>query len=251
MKFVQNHLHYCVIALFFSIYFLIEIFFIDYSFQLSEIPKGIISQATVEGIDIGKRVSLFYKILLSGTILFLVFAALFNYLTKAFQTDYNQKLLLLGIIGIISEISTVIGTNSEYLNTLIFWILIYFGLNFFIAKKNRFIRLINSKPIFPFIVSIGSIITYLLYFLFGSNELLRKNFHFIFISSLLLTSGYFWVFLKLNISFKKGIKFLLPASLIPIITFISIETWVFLKNDSGPSVYTWFFILLIAIPLLV
>ncbi len=89
-------------ALFFGS--LITYFFLnDTSFTLEQLPKIIYSQATKDGIDIGARASLIYKIVLFGGIFTSVIWYLLNQLFPSkldVKRDFIKKIAFLSFIGI-------------------------------------------------------------------------------------------------------------------------------------------------------
>lgn len=83
---------------------LITYFFLnDTSFALEQLPKIIYSQATKDGIDIGARASLIYKIVLFGGVISSVIWYLLNQLFPSkldVKQDFIKKIAFLSFIGI-------------------------------------------------------------------------------------------------------------------------------------------------------
>lgn len=120
---------YAVFITFFSLLLLFK----NYSFDLSDVKGVIISEATNEGIDIGKRISLFYKLIFYGIVIFFVNLFIFQFLLKKAslsKISQNELLIisLIGLSGIVSEVFGIVNTQSTHYVLFVF--LLRFALEF-------------------------------------------------------------------------------------------------------------------------
>ena len=229
----EHNLALLLISVFVSTYVLINLFYHS-SFELIPSNNFLIGEATAKGVDVGLRVSLFYRVVLTGFVLiFLIFLTL-NYLSKKFQVfdkDLNSYTLIC-VLGIGSVFCSAIGLKSDILSHFLIILFCLLLLKEILSRKLKKLIEVNC---YALILGLSFLIYLGLLLLFGSNEWLVKNFLLVSVLHvLIITSLYYWAIGK--ITEQKINTILLPLIFIPFLTFISIELLLFIQLKTGSFV---------------
>jgi hypothetical protein len=217
-----------IISFYFTLYLVFTIFH-STDFNLVESSNFYFSQATKDGVDISKRISIFYKIIGLISVLLIVFYFFISKIHQRFNinTSKIEYSIPFAFIGILLLVSNLLGINNKKSIELIFYIFIlsYF-LSFLRIRHSRFQYL---QKLLPFILVFSFILHSFFVLFVNSDDFFLKNslgyYLVICILSLFIVS-----FLKNQLkSFRKIAKALIPISFIPIWIFISIETEFFIK----------------------
>lgn len=210
------------LGLFFTSYFLFS-YYADVSFSIENLKSLIISQATAEGVDISARVNLFYQLAGIGTVLFLTIYFTSNRLVNISQKN-AQSIIFIALVGTCSVITSIIGTNSDALSQIVFYLVLYLLPCFILESKFNILKIIN-QPTSVSVTGIFAFLTmYLLLFLFGNHIIFTTYYALFYVLLFLVFQALFiLMYVKWNKNVKEFSLLLLPISFLPVLTFLSIE----------------------------
>ena len=222
-------------------------------FSISDFSKLYISQATLDNVEIGKRVSLFFKSTLIGFICIPLFYKIIQRIRLKWTITEKELLPLsvISFIGIFCLFTDVIGIES---NSSIKFFCIYSAfsiLTLFINRKNK-----SPFPFLfhhPIIISTSILITSgILLLLNGKTNFREIGIVGFFITQFILTLIIHFIQKKKQISLRILIWYLLPLCLIPLFIFGTIEAtfYVKLKYDFFLP-FKWMFVGLIPLSYLI
>jgi hypothetical protein len=217
-------------ALFVSI-FLLQLLYQNSSFELFEMHKLIISQATADGISIQSRVDLFYGLIFKLIVLLLINLSIFHFVFQRIKIQKQQEsvLLLLSSIGISITLIQVIGVETEMLIYLMSFLLFYKIIIYGFANSG-----IKSFKIFKAEVLSNSILSYgfLVYFAF---LYLTGTEHFLLVyvfSVFFLTAVFLIINLFSKLTFRQINHLFIPLIFLSVLSFLTIEL-VILQYQKG------------------
>ncbi|MBI9068782.1 MAG: hypothetical protein JEZ09_15915 [Salinivirgaceae bacterium] len=214
----------------FLVFFLIYSLFKNINFFLNDFSSLYISQATKDGVDVTKRVQLFYKAFFSTFILIpLVYFGLYKLVRKFKITTEHLSLPLIfsctGIFLIITDILNIQSDKSILVSLLIVCISL---LPMFILKNPKQRKQFNI--LLPITLSISLVILTGLLFLFNSNNIFNNYSVELYLTiSITLTVLIILIRKTFGIPSKKQLGYLLPLFLTPAIIFLSIELLFLIK----------------------
>lgn len=244
----SNVKEFFIIALFLSITILYYLFQ-DFNFSLSNFDSIIISEATLNGVDIGKRVSLFYKVIGAFCLLLPLSFTSLNWLNSIAQFSKNnlQILSLLSSTCVVLIFANVYGIKSE--KVIQVNIFLFFFLLLLFALKTRFktLRILSNNLFLSRLLIISLILLSALLFLAnGSERIVTNGVYLYFLILVSLCIGALIIKKFTGFTLRKVFIISLPIVLVPIFIFFSIELLFFIKAKSDFFIpYKWVFIALL------
>lgn len=231
-----------ILSVFISSYILYTLF-LGFDFSLTNCSNLYISQATINDIDVSKRISLFYKIIIGLSLLLPVTYYLLNWLKLKFLilTKDLQFLTIIASIGIAFIISTLYGVNNDYGIQFICYLFSLSLISLCLYKWKKEFRLLNNATYFGGILTLSFItFTYLL-FLFNSSKSIIEYSVELYLSITVMLFIIFHLLKKIfNLTPNKIFLYLLPLSFVPIYILISIELIFYFKIKSNIFIpYKW------------
>lgn len=230
-------------SIFFSLAF---VFFLNYSFSLilNSSSHFVFSEATLNGIDINKRVNLFFTILIEFLTAFLILNFILNkfYHQIAISKKMSEAFANLSCIGIILIISSVIGVDCKKSIELVFYfILILFTLCYFAKYSNKIKKSLDPQILGGLFLQSLFVFSALLFIFNSSNPFLRNTILYFLLTYIILFLILVSILKKVNFRnyFNAG-KFLL---IIPFLIFISIELKFYLIQFHKTIDYKSFFVI--------
>ncbi len=227
--------------------YLLYWWFGNYDFRLNIPDELYISNATLNGQDVGKRIRFFYQALISGIFLCSVIYFILYKLKSFFQ--YNSHALepasLVALTGSFLIIADIFGVeSSKAVNLFISLLFLTLIFSFFSKSTKKVFRLAASVSFITTILTLAFLILSSFLFLFNSNAEALENSVLIYcIISIILGSIVLLGKHITKISYRKIAGFFLPLALIPVFIFISVESLLYfkIKQDFFIS-YKWLFI---------
>lgn len=222
-----------IVALFLSLFLILK-FFGTLDFSLTDSSKLYISQATKDGIDVSKRVSLFFRSVISLSLLFPTFYYLLNKIQNRFSLSPKRlnNTVTIAFIGILLIVSKVYGVQTDFSISLVFSLFILcFTLSFVVPKSLKGIVYQNIFPVLLILSFIG--ITALLLLLNVKSHFPRHPENVFFFVFAILSIGYFLFKKYTKMISRSYIKYFLPLAFIPLFLFISIESVFYFKLNHG------------------
>jgi hypothetical protein len=216
--------------------------------SLHELSNIYISQPTIDGVNVGARVNLFYQIVfLSAVALPLFYIGFYKLKGKLhFSQKSIDVLSLTSVFGIFLIVAQILGINNT---TSISFVIVLLGLQLFGSIASS--KWKNSKLFFhPDFYTKNLVITVLfmsvVLFLFNSNRFVDKN-------SILIFFGLFFILNIKMIAIKKWTGWtsrkiyftILPLVFIPVAIFVSVEIMFYYKTnfDSNLTPFVIFIVL--------
>ncbi len=199
-------------------------------FTINEYSKLYISQATLDNVEIGKRVSLFFRAIIIGFICLPIFYILLERIKIKWKISEKElvPLSIVSFIGIFTLFTDVIGIES---NSTIKFILIYalFAiLTLLLERKNK--TTFPSLFHHPILISSSIlIISGILLLLNGKTNFREVGIVGYFISNIILSIVIQLIQSRKQINSKIIFWYLLPLCFIPVFIFGAIETAFFVK----------------------
>lgn len=208
--------------------------FVTPQFLLSSSKNPVFSEATMNEVDIEKRVSFFHKCILGGTLCVVFTSAILHWLQSKFfcKSHYKIYLGILSTIGICNLCATILKINSTMLCNIILQMIAIIVL---ISILEKFIKskLPIRYPLYMICNFCFAIQTYfLLRFLFNSDTWFINNHVFFFIPCAM-----FWLLLHTfllwrGVTLKKLLFVSSFISMIPLVIFISSEfAWYYVIEE--------------------
>ncbi|PWH84901.1 hypothetical protein [Brumimicrobium oceani] len=212
-------------ALFVSL-LILQVIYQNADFELVEMNKLIISQATADGVSIQSRIDLFYGLIFRLIALLLINLTVFHFVFEQIGIRKFQKsvLFLLSSAGISILILQVIGVKTEVLIHLIFFVLIYKIVIYGLANsKIKSLKLFRAEVLSNSILAYGFLGYFAVLYLTGTDLFLM-----IYILSVFFLTALFPLlkyFTKFSI---RQINYLLvPIIFLSVLSFLSIEMVMF------------------------
>jgi len=233
------------VALFISLTLLYYLFK-DFSFSLTNFSSIQISQATLDGVDIRARVSLFYKVAASFSILFPTIYLLVNWgISKLkFRINDLQLLAVFAANGIALVFADLYGIQADKMIQVNILIVVFLSLVYSLRKSLTTFRILGNHLMTGSLLTLSIIFLGAVQFLANSSERIVTNgilFYFLILVS--ITIIHFLLIKNTKIALRKFFVALLPLSLIPIFFFVSVELLFFVKESKGHFIpYKWIFI---------
>ncbi|UTW66629.1 hypothetical protein KFE94_00525 [bacterium SCSIO 12643] len=193
-------------------------------FTLDDFSNLYLGQATLDGIDATKRVSLLYNVLiLSGFIL----PGLYISISKLKQTGFllNRDLQTLSIIST-TGFFLILADIMQIENTFtVFFFQSLFGLTtLYILVRNLFNIDFAFYTLYPFTTTISFVCLQLGLLLFNTTDLITQNAVVVYSIILFLLNGLVYLSKRiLGVSYQQIFRFLWFTCLIPLVSFFSIE----------------------------
>jgi len=223
-----------------AVYFLLVLlrwFFGNADFSLSDFSEFYISQATVDGISVGKRVSLYYKVCAASFILLPALYLLSSLYLKRFRYS-TEVLTILSLTGILMVLSDVMLYDSvkaiKTLTVLIFFTMVVYAL--------KSLRLIQRS--WPLIISLAFITTAGILFLFNSSRFITAQPETWFCLIIIAISlAYFTIVSRFGIPSRKFFFLLLPLAFSPLLLFFAFEGQFIFQDTSWRYSYKVVFLI--------
>jgi hypothetical protein len=201
-------------------------------FDLVDPSSLFISEATAWGVDVSARVKWMYRFLIACSVLIVLFFCL---LKRAFRNSNersvkHEDLLLLSISGSILCVMRIFGTDSTHVLSSLFF-LFAFKLILVVLSENkvRVPKYLLQDGVLNLSASFGFLLMFATVFLFGTSNVVHKNYSTIFILATLIILGYYYLMHITYTSPRKATSFLLPLVAIPIVALISVELFFYKK----------------------
>ena len=238
-----------LISSFLSTY-IIYLLCINFDFSLASPSNLYISQATLDNVDVSKRIGLFYKIICGLLFFTPVLFLIFNNL-KIKPKEWSSLALIsaTGIILIICNTFGITSTESIRLFTVVFFI----KLALLLLKQHfRLIRLINHDKFFGLILALSFVVVCAISFIFNTPVVI-KNILWAFTLVVIFLIFFIVLIKKTSRFFTRNIfPFFIPFAFVPLFIFLTTEIHLFahIKYNILLS-YQWLFIGFIGATLLV
>jgi hypothetical protein len=221
-------------ALFLSSFAMVELFW-GKEFTLGHTSNFVFSEATLEGVDIGSRVSFFYKSLFLGMTFTGIVYFLSELVFKASFSEGQQKLTaIIGLTGLFTVTASIFGLASGTFSAMLVAAVVV--LHVLYSLYNIYPALgLPGKPLEVGYLFAGALLLFLgLGFLFNTNQFFENFALAIFIAILLLMAGGFHMLSqRLRLGDKNTLLLFLTLAFLPVISFISVETLMFFKLNYG------------------
>jgi hypothetical protein len=212
-----------VISLFILVSLLFDLFG-NTDFTLTNFSELYISQATLDGVDATKRISLFFKIVFLSIIIFPIIHLLFLKLKglNIIRLADIKVLTVISTTGFFLILTNILGvqndTSIKLFKGLFAFTVLGIGINHFLKQQFHF------SYLFPYLITLTAPLFLFILFLFNPNHVIYNHTLSTFFILLLLTSIIFHTSHSyLKVSFKRLFQFSLFIPLIPIISFFLIE----------------------------
>ncbi|MDD3280776.1 MAG: hypothetical protein PHC83_04315 [Bacteroidales bacterium] len=229
--FEQFHIESFIVYFSMFVVSLLLLTFSQINFSLTTTDNPIFSQATLEGVDINKRVNMFYLLVFSACIsfciLYFVSYLLFNILN--ITTKQKHHLSIINVLGIFAVISTIIGLNSHsYAIILLLCSLLLVILYTLYNKKATIFSAFGKETNIKFILGTSILLFFGCSFLFNSSAIFYNNYAIAFLLIVIFISilyFFFYTILKFNDS---KIRLLLSSTAaLPFLAFLSFEFYMY------------------------
>lgn len=223
-----------IISLFATAY-LVLMFFANTDFSLTHFTKIVFSEASLNAVDIDKRVSFFYKLVfLSSTILYAIYLVLSFIHNK---TDVFRGLLaqlsVFSFVGLFSIFATVVGINSSIFTNLVMIICVLCIVNKLVFANFSSLSFFKYNTNFSLILITALQVLFALIFLFNSVELVYKHVELLYVFSFLSVTVFVLFLQKLLLFQEKQIHIVLSAlAVVPLAVFFSTEMLLLIKQNS-------------------
>lgn len=191
-------------------------------FELVEMHKLIVSQATADGISIQSRVDLFYGAIVRLLVLMLVNLSIFHFVFQRIQLKSHQKsvILMLSSVGISITLLQVIGVEAKSLIEFILFILSYKIIVYGLGNSNsRMLKIFKTEVLSNSILAYGFLIYFGVLYLTGSTQYLPIYA----LSVIFLSFVYSLLYQYSKLSFRKINYILIPLISLSVLSFLAIE----------------------------
>ena len=203
-----------------------------YTFDL-KIPPGVsMSQATLDGVDVGQRIVFFYKAIVGGMILFPILYSLICWLARlCIIREYEKQVpFILSGTGFVLVVADLYGFESSCSIDFIFCLLalyIFFGL---FASRFSSYRQIVHPLYFSTVIVVSFLFTTMLMFVLNSSDFITGHVNLVFVVCALLVciKFAFWK-KKFRVLSSKLFILALPMAFMPILLFGSVEALFYFK----------------------
>jgi hypothetical protein len=218
-----------LVSLFLTTHFLL-VLFEGYSFRISHIPGIVYSRAVLDGIDPGKRVNLFYLVIISAFFIGLFSYVLVSIVKNLAKLTHNQLQVLsyLSITGLFGLFFSIMGWTTLYMINLL-WMILVIKIAFY-ATGNLIrgsFRPAATETFFSIAFCVAFLSAFGVLFLFNTSETIRLNFNLIITAFTLLSATLLLLVQRWNSSYRRIALFLIPLSLIPVLAFIAGEAIIY------------------------
>lgn len=200
-------------------------------FELIELQKLIISQATADGVLIQGRIDLFYGLIFKLVLLLLVNLTLFSAIFHKIKIDKHQStvLLLLSSAGISIVLIQIIGVKTEVLTYVVFFLLIFKIIAYTLGNSTvKAFKIFKAEVLSNSILAYGFLMYYAVLYVTGTGHFLT-----VYVISVVALSI---VYLLLNSYSKLSLRRInyvfLPLTFLSVLSFLSIEL-VLLQYQKG------------------
>lgn len=214
-----------IIALFASL-FLVYKFWLSADFSLTNTDNLFISQATLDGVDVSARITLFFNSILilgiSIPLLYWGLLKLHDRFSRFASRSFNA--VVLAGIGTLLILADVYGMKSgSAINIIGILFLFSFFFSFVFIQKNS-VKGLVCQHVLPVIFLVGFLILTSLLFLLNSKAYFPKHPENVYFFILGVLMAVFVILKRIKpLFFRKYAVFLLPLAFIPVLIFLSIE----------------------------
>lgn len=242
------------IAAFLSVYVLYGLFGSS-DFALQSVSQLYISQATLEGIDVAKRVALFHKAILTELVLLPLFYTLVHRLKRRAGFSVHDLTVpsVLSVAGFFLVLGSAYGINNSNTATLLLVAtVVYLVLNA-AGKKRKHLAIVTKTPFFIPVMVLSLLGHTAVVFLFNSEKIVAGRGGLIcFLCMLAVIWSLFWGAHRAGIRLRRLLALLLPSGLVPLSLLFSIELFFHVRTAAElPLPYKWIFAGLVLLGFLV
>lgn len=216
--------------------FVISLLFLSFSnidFTLITTDNPIFSQATLDGVDVNKRLNVFYLLVLSACMAFCIFYFLFYLLFKILNLTPRQKnhISIINVIGVFAVISTLIGLNSRsYAVMLLLTSLLLVVLYTLFNKKPKLFSVFGKETNINYILSSSLLLFFGCTFLFNAYDCFYSNYAIIFLAITISVSVVYFFFHRfLSFNDSKINVLLSSTAALPFLAFLSFELYMYVN----------------------
>ncbi len=191
-------------------------------FELLEMHKLIISQATADGISIQSRVDLFYGLIFRLVILLIVLLGVFSFIFQRIHLQKRQEsvLLLLSSAGISIVMLQLIGVETDSLINLLLFVLGYKIIVYGLGNSDfKFLKIFKAEVLSNTILGYGFLIYFAVLYLTGTHHFLPVYA----LSVIFLSLVYPLLFHFSKLSFRKVNYIFVPILFLSVLSFLAIE----------------------------
>lgn len=219
--------------------------FEGYDFTLSGLGRLYISQATLDGIDIGKRVNLFYLATFSGLVILPLLYYAGSRLSNRFAL--NRKALqapaVLATTGLVLLAADILGIASVQGIKLVQILFVLSLFLFWLGRQKGPLRILGKPQFYAGIILCTVPLFSAVMLMFNSSPAVARNNALVFVVLAFALGLAVYAARKLSGRSARHIfSYALPFSLIPIFIFIAIEAQFYSKMVHGHFIaYKWLF----------
>jgi hypothetical protein len=241
-------LHFMLLLHAFSIaIFILVCNFLPLSFELKTIKNLIVSQATINGVDIGLRVAITYRFIFGGIALAAVFYFLFRYLQTKTSFDFlrHQELILFSATIICLSFLQIIGVQTITVLKLLFTLFcLRLGMLLPFRSLVLFVGVLRGKTVFTLCISFAFLMLLGVLFLIGYHGWVREGVVWIYLFFILVCFAVNKVLHHYGLkTSKQFLMALLPFTSVPLLTFLFLELMLFIRHVYGYTInYKLYFI---------
>ena len=212
--------------------YIIYCFFAYHDFSI-EIPQKLyISQATLDGTDVGERVSFFYRALIISFLLFPLIYFAIHYLLLFLKLEKKLKAaVVISVTGFFLIVSDIIGLDANNSVHFFFFLLVITLIFTLLGKSgNNFFRLLSNNEFISVIFILSFLFYITLLIILGDNLLIHQNQNWIYFPIIIIIALIFLITkTTLRIFTRKLLTYLVPFALLPLFIFMAFELSILLK----------------------
>ncbi|MDD3877000.1 MAG: hypothetical protein PHT69_10290 [Bacteroidales bacterium] len=199
-----------------------------------EIPDGLFfSEAVSQGIDVGKRVSFFYKIVFFSLILLTIVYFITNIFTHVFGFVKKQLENLAGIslFGLCLLCTDIIGIDTTIATDIFLGLFIVKFLFYLIGNFSKYdFRILRYEMISHISLSVGFLLGLSILFIFNKSEFIQGHFPLVFgVLSVTTSSLLIYFHKKSKWTYRRILFLLLPFAALPMLLFLTLEVVMYVQ----------------------
>ena len=225
-----------IITLFLS-FFSVYLFFQSVDFILTDFSKLYISRATLDEYDVSVRIGLFYKLIFIGALTVPLFYVLLFKISLGLHKLYLKVPVVLSAVGIVLVMSNLYGIISLSIAVLLFVLVLIQLLFIMLFKQNIYLKILVEPVYYIKVLVITFLMQSAVLFLGNADPFIsEQGVWLFFIIYVVLNAVFILINKKTNTSFNSIFKFCLPLVSVPLLIFISTESFIYFKIKSAIEV---------------
>ncbi len=202
-----------------------------------DIPARLyISEATLNGIDIGKRVSFFYRMLITSAcvlplLYFILYKAVVYFRVRTSLLKPAAVVAATGFALVVADVSGIKNTNAVL---LISALLLLYATGEIVSRWGRGLRLAGSGTFIAPVAVLSFLLMSVWVFFFGDYWLVKQYpVLLFFITGVGTGAALLWLGNNTGVSIRSLLNLMLPLALTPVLIFLSVELLFYFKIQNG------------------